>query len=105
MSSKQSPDKRQTHRFPLQLPVAVTEKKLAGKTETENISSGGVMFYVNEDVDIGATIAFTICMPAKVLGAPKDVTLKCKGRVVRCDRVKRRRAVAVVIDEYEFERG
>jgi hypothetical protein len=43
-------------------------------------------------------------MPKSVLGAPKDVLVNCSGRVIRCDRVKRRYSVAVVIDDYDFKR-
>jgi hypothetical protein len=104
MRSKTVTEKRQTKRFPLQLPVALTAESAADGGETQNISSGGVMFYSDADVEIGATVGFAIRMPKDVLGAPQDVLVNCSGRVIRCDRVKKKYAVAVVIDDYDFKR-
>ncbi len=72
--------------------------------QMENISAGGVLLQVDTDMEIGATVNFTIRMPAAVLGAPRDVRVNCTGRVVRCHEMGERHAVAVVIDEYQFER-
>ena len=104
MKSTQIEEKRVSRRFPLQLPIAVTNAKKSRSTKTENISAGGVLFYADEKVKVGSAIAFTIRMPAGVLGAPQDVLVNCTGRVVRRSRIKKRDAVAVVIDEYDFER-
>ncbi len=97
-------DKRQARRFPLQLPVAVTSVPQCHDTETQNISAGGVLFQLDSDMEVGATIEFTICMPKLSLGTPDDVLVNCVGRIVRCAPQGVRRAVAVVIDEYHFER-
>jgi hypothetical protein len=97
-------ENRQAKRFPLQLPVSVKGTAVKGQTETENISSGGVFFFIDSDVKVGSPIELTIRMPKKVLGTPKDVLVKCTGRVVRSMRRNQRRAVAVVIDEYDFQR-
>jgi hypothetical protein len=104
MRTKAETEKRLAKRFPLQLPVALAAGKAAGGSETENISSGGVKFISDTAVEIGATVGFTIRMPKDVLSAPQDVLVNCSGRVIRCDRVKRRYAVAVVIDDYDFKR-
>jgi len=104
MRSKTAEEKRLAKRFPLQLPVALAADSAADGGETENISSGGVKFYSDTDVEIGATVGFTIRMPKDVLGAPQDVLVNCNGRVVRCDRIKKRYSVAVVIDDYDFKR-
>jgi len=40
----------------------------------------------------------------RLLGADTDVLVNCTGRVVRCREEKGKRAVAAVIDEYNFER-
>jgi len=98
------PEKRLTRRFPLQLPVAVTTKAMQDRTNTENISAGGVSFYVDSEMEVGANVVLSIRMPAGVLGAPRDVLVNCAGRVVRCSRVDGRNSVAVVIYEYDFER-
>ncbi len=96
-------DRRLTRRFPLQLPVAVTSVAEPHDTETQNISAGGVLFQLDSDMEVGATIKFTICMPKLSLGTPDDVMVNCVGRIVRCAPQGVRRAVAVVIDEYHFE--
>ncbi|MFB3814662.1 MAG: PilZ domain-containing protein [Terriglobales bacterium] len=96
--------KRHARRFPLQLPVAVTASNRRQCTETENISAGGVLLQLDSDIEVGATVEFTISMPKASLGAPKDVVVNCVGRVVRCKPAGRRRTIAVVIDEYEFAR-
>ncbi|MGA3212523.1 MAG: PilZ domain-containing protein [Terriglobales bacterium] len=98
------PENRQATRFPLHLPVAVKAKNQRQRAETEDISSGGVLLSIDSDVKVGSSIAFTIRMPADVVGSDKDVLVNCTGRVVRTSKRKDRRAVGVVIDEYDFER-
>jgi hypothetical protein len=95
---------RSAVRFPLRLPIAVRHATRRHMVETHDISAGGVLFHMDEDLTVGSTIEFTIAMPADVLGAPKDVLVNCIGRVVRCSADGGRRAVAAVIDEYRFER-
>jgi len=97
-------ENRQARRFPLQLPVAVTGRTTLDRTTTENISAGGVLLSVESEVEVGARVALSIRMPAEVLGAPQDVLLNCSGRVVRRSPADRGSTVAVVIDEYDFER-
>jgi hypothetical protein len=43
-------------------------------------------------------------MPGDVLGTDRDVLVKCPGRIVRCIAEPSGHTVAVVIDEYKFER-
>ena len=74
------------------------------RTQTQDISAGGVLFYLDSHLAIGTAVEFTVVMPAAVLGAPQDVRVNCVGRVVRCGRQGERQVVAVVIDEYQFER-
>ena len=104
MTGPRIPEKRLSRRFDLRLPIAVNGKAAAQKTKTENISSGGVMFCVDAALKVGSSVAFSIRMPAKLLGVPQDVLVNGTGRVVRCNPRKRREAVAVVIDDYVFER-
>jgi hypothetical protein len=95
---------RSSVRFPLKLPVEVkTESAQELNAETANISSGGVLFHVDAEMSVGSVIEFSISMPASVLGTAKDVRVKCSGRVVRCDVDGERRAVAAIIDDYDFE--
>jgi PilZ domain len=95
---------RSSVRFPLKLPVEVRAEQSGVAGETQDISAGGVLFYMDSELDAGSIIEFTISMPASVLGTATDVVVKCTGRVVRCSRHGERTAVAAVIDEYHFDR-
>lgn len=96
---------RSSVRFPLKLPVEVRAETNGVSGETEDISAGGVLFYMDTELEIGSMIDFSISMPANVLGTATDVIVKCTGRVVRCSKHGDRTAVAAVIDEYHFDRA
>jgi len=74
-------------------------------TETLDISAGGVQFYMDSEIAVGAEIEFTIGLSAEALGAPADVRVNCVGRVVRRRKKGEQQLVAAVIDEYQFERS
>jgi PilZ domain len=97
---------RSAVRFPIRLPIAVKfdGEKLQQTSETADISAAGVMFRVDQEIAIGSQINFRIAMPASVLGTPTDVMVSCVGHVVRCTDERGKKAVAAVIDEYNFER-
>lgn len=96
---------RSSVRFPLKLPVEVRAEHSGVAGETEDISAGGVLFYMDAALEIGSIIEFSISMPAGVLGTATDVIVKCTGRVVRCSKQGDKTAVAAVIDEYRFDRA
>ncbi|MBZ5628419.1 MAG: PilZ domain-containing protein [Acidobacteriia bacterium] len=99
-----STELRTAVRFPLRLPIAITSLGEEHQAETQDISAGGVLFYLESEMTVGSNIEFTISLPAAVLGASTDVLVTGLGRVVRCSVEGERRAVAAVIDEYRFER-
>jgi hypothetical protein len=92
-------------RFPLHLSASVKTQGSAYTAETENISANGVLLAMENDVPVGSTVDFTIVLPADVVGAPQNVQLDCRGRVVRSFEDRGRRGVGVVIDEYHLERA
>jgi PilZ domain len=98
------PETRSSVRFPLHLPVAIRAEQTERKAETLNISAGGVLIEMNEVLDIGSRIEFTIYVPGPRLGSSKDVLVSCVGRVVRCSPEGEHSAVAAVIDEYQILR-
>jgi len=98
------PDMQSAPRFPIKLPISVKSKAGASATETQNISANGVLFQLDSEMPVGSLVDFTISLPADVVGAPADVQLDCRGRVVRSFEEDGRRGVGVVIDEYRFER-
>ncbi len=98
------PDLQSAPRFPIHLPLVVKSKLGESLTQTQNISSNGVLFHVDAEMPVGAPVDFTISLPADVLGAESDVRVDCRGRVVRSYDDDGGRGVGVVIDEYRFER-
>lgn len=96
---------RSAVRFPLKLPVAIQSGAEVHQAETEDISSGGLLFRLQADLPVGSTIEFSIAMPSSVLGTPADVRVSCVGRVVRRSDEGGLRAIAAIIDEYRFERA
>src|SRR6266567_7050238 len=104
MTSGRKPDFRNTVRFPLHLQV--TLKTPAGECHatTTDISAGGILFRTACDIAVDSPVEFTIEMPGDVLASDHPVLVQCQGRVVRCTQEFAERNVAVVIDDYRFER-
>jgi PilZ domain len=96
---------RSAVRFPLRLPVEVKTQQDGHQAETADISSGGVLFYLEAELPVGSIIEFNLTMPADVLGTPTAIQVHCVGRVMRSFVEDGRRAIAAVIDEYSFERS
>ena len=104
-----APDARRTgKRFPLELPIKILKKGSAAEGRTANVSAAGVYIQAQADLEVGAPIEFDITLPGKVVGTDHDVSIHCKGRVVRSeDSAKKKgskRGVACVIDQYKFVR-
>jgi c-di-GMP-binding flagellar brake protein YcgR len=105
MTTESHPDLRNAVRFPLHLPVTLKTLTEEHEAQTIDISAGGILFRTETEVEVGSSVEFTVAMPGDVLGSGGDVLVKCKGRVVRCSEESSGRNVAVVIDEYKFERS
>jgi hypothetical protein len=96
-------------RFPLELPIKIHEEHARGETKglTGNLSAAGVYIRADAAMEIGSTVEFEITLPPDVTGAQENVTIQCKGRVVRTDPSGTGpdgKGVACVIDSYEFVR-
>ena len=104
MTTESHPDLRNAVRFPLHLQVTLKTSADEHRVKTIDISAGGILFRTETEVEVGSDVEFTVAMPGDVLGSDQDVLVKCKGRVVRCSEESFGRSVAVVIDEYKFER-
>jgi hypothetical protein len=101
-------------RFPLELPIKIHGKKGEDNGTTADMSAAGVYIMADVDLTVGSPIEFDITLPAKVLGTPGDVEVRCTGRVVRKEsgasassnsgRKKKKSGVACVIDQYKFIR-
>ena len=79
------------------------------------MSGSGALIEADPSLRVGARVQFSITLPGKLLGARKDVDVKCDGRVVRVDKKKigktkirngadRSVGVACIIDNYVFVR-
>lgn len=113
-------DARTGIRFPVELPIRIhvsdSEAEQAGTTS--NMSAAGVYIKANvptpgtpdqEALPVwrpGSVVEFEMTLPANVIGAPEDVRVQCRGRVIRVESLKDdpRNGVACVIDNYEFVR-
>lgn len=104
MSPESRPDLRNAIRFPLHLPVTLKTTNEEHQAVTIDISAGGILFRSETEVEVGSAVEFTVAMPGDFLGSDRDVLVKCHGRVVRCSTEPTGRNIAVVIDEYKFER-
>jgi hypothetical protein len=106
------PDTRTGKRFPLTLATTIRGgKKSVKKGTTSDLSAAGVFIMADADFEVGTTVEFDITLPAAMIGAKKDVEVRCQGRVVRANEEpgKKKKAtskggVACVIDNYEFIR-
>ena len=104
MTSDSHPDLRNAVRFPLHLQVTLKTATEEHQAETIDISAGGILFRTKTTLEVGSVVEFTVSMPGDVLGSARDILVKCQGRVVRCNEEPSGGSVAVVIDEYKFER-
>lgn len=95
-------------RFPLELPIKVHQEKGDTKGTTGNLSAAGVYIRADASMEIGSPVEFEITLPPEMTGGQENVTIQCKGRVVRADETGEGgegRGVACVIDSYEFVRN
>jgi hypothetical protein len=104
-----SEEARTGKRFPLELPIKIHEENTSGSTKglTGNLSAAGVYIRADASLEIGSPVEFEITLPPDVTGGQENVTIQCKGRVVRSDPTGSSpdgKGVACVIDSYEFVR-
>ena len=89
-------------RFPLSLPVVLSNEDGEFAAETSNVSASGVLFVTDRTVALTKLIGFSLRMPGAILGTPRDVLVHCRGRVVRCYPSQAGFHTAATIDEYRF---
>jgi len=89
---------RKAIRFDLKLPLEIIRGAEHQVSETRNLSSNGVLFDIETDIEPGNSIEYVITLPSHNKHA---VRLRCLGKVVR--RVNGQ-GLAATIDRYEFIR-
>jgi hypothetical protein len=105
-----SEEARTGKRFPLKLPTKIHQGETSGDANgvTGNLSAAGVYIRADASLGIGSPVEFEITLSPEMTGGTKNVTIQCKGRVVRADETGsggEGRGVACVIDSYEFVRN
>ncbi len=104
--SMTSAEQRTTRRFDLSLPLTVKApdgSESVKTVETKDVSSRGVFFYLDSDVQEGSQIEFTLTLPPEITLTEK-ISVHCLGRVVRVKHSAedKRMGVACVIEHYDF---
>jgi len=106
-------DRRIARRYELNLPVvvrAVAERKAADSRngKTRDISTRGVYFLVDQQLEPGSTLDFMLTLPAEITQGT-EVFIHAQGKVVRVERKagdeEERVGVAAVIEKYDIIRA
>ena len=105
-------ERRTARRYDLSLPVIVRipAERLADsqKGKTRDISTRGVYFVLEQDLEAGSELDITMTLPAEVTHG-SDVFVSALGKVVRVERRMEdgnaRMGVAAVIERYDIIRG
>ncbi len=104
-------DRRVARRYELSLPVlvrdSVEEQTRSRNGRTRDISTRGVYFLIDQDLEPGTTLDFMLTLPAEITRGT-DVFIHAQGKVVRVeDQLRegaRRVGVAAVIEKYDIVR-
>jgi PilZ domain len=102
-------ERRTAQRFRIKLPMTVrwTSESAIGEanTESKDVSSRGVYFFLPKDVKHGSPVEIVLTLPHEItLAGP--VRVRCLGRVQRSDDSKEGQSgIVAQIERYEFLRG
>ena len=103
------PERRTAQRFRIKLPMTVrwTNGSAVGeaRTESKDVSSRGVYFFLPKDVKSGSPVEIVLTLPHEItLAGP--VRVRCLGRVSRSEgEDEGRSGIVAEIERYEFLRG
>jgi len=101
-------DRRSNHRFQLKLPLIVRWSGDEAKsilTESKDVSSRGVFFFLPSTVESGAPIEIVMTLPNEITMAG-PVRVRCLGKVHRTEEQRSGKlGVVATIERYEFMRG
>ena len=107
---KEMAERRNARRYDLSLPVVVrvpAEVKDLQAGETRDISTRGLYFVTEQDMQAGSDLDITLTLPAELTHG-SDVFVRAAGKVVRVDpRTQARNmrlGVAAVIERYDIIR-
>ncbi len=101
-------DRRSNQRFQLKLPLIVRWSGHGAKsvfTESKDVSSRGVFFFLPATVESGAPIEIVMTLPNEITMAG-PVRVRCLGKVQRTEEQRSGKlGVVATIERYEFLRG
>jgi hypothetical protein len=103
------PERRAAQRFRIKLPMTVrwTSGAAVGEaaTESKDVSSRGVYFFLPKEVKNGAPVEIILTLPHEITMAG-PVRVRCLGRVQRAENGEEGRSgIVAEIERYEFLRG
>ena len=105
-------ERRTTRRYGLSLPVIIrvpTDRELDSQQgKTRDISTRGLYFVVDQNMEAGSQLDITLTLPAEMTRGT-EVFVRALGKVVRVERRSEdgneRMGVAAVIERYDIIRG
>jgi c-di-GMP-binding flagellar brake protein YcgR len=105
-------ERRTARRYDLSLPVIIrvaVEKEAASRNgKTRDISTRGVYFILENDLNASSELDLTMTLPAEITGGT-EVFIRAIGKVVRIEKRPenghQRVGVAAVIERYEIIRN
>ena len=105
-------ERRTTRRYDLSLPVIIrvpAERVVDSKEgKTRDISTRGLYFVIEQDLEAGSELDITLTLPAEITHGT-EVFVRALGKVVRVERRMEdgtaRMGVAAVIERYDIIRG
>ena len=102
-------ERRRAERFNFEVPLTVRwvegSEQREAHTVTQDMSSGGVYFFLPAGIPQGTAVEIEMTMPTQIsLGAPTRV--RCQGRIQRCElKAGDTAGMATAIEKYEFLAG
>jgi len=105
-------ERRNARRYDLSLPVVIRMPNEVPaehqKGKTRDISTRGLYFVIDQDLEAGSQLDITLTLPAEITRG-SDVLVRAVGKVVRVERrmedTSVRMGVAAVIERYDIMRG
>ncbi len=105
-------ERRTTRRYDLSLPVIIrvpTERQVDSQEgKTRVISTRGLYFVIEQDLEAGSELDITLTLPAEITHGT-EVFVRALGKVMRVERHMEdgtaRMGVAAVIERYDIIRG
>jgi hypothetical protein len=95
-------ERRSAKRYPFKFPLRVSWSERESLTETVQVSSRAVYFFLPETPSVGTPLRFVLTLYPQ-LNESKPIHLKCEGYVLRTDVLAGRTGIAASIDHYDFE--